>query len=922
MIRTFQKPIISKDIEVRWFNIKGEFGFVKKTAEDINQITAREERVIEIGLKKMLPIMESSFRYNKVLASFHSQYVPLQCRNKFYGILQLLYPQLMFDYRSNLKNFDLLDTSNVNYYKECGVNLVLHGSLRHYSGRQVLIWNRDEYNFDLMVYNVAKDKIEYKKTFTQVFSKADIYFLILCWILFFFGITFKAFNMHKEPIICFGLLGGFIYSLIIANSGLLGLLVPLIAIIFAVIPFVISLFIKNISKIRLFINLDVFITFFMAMIIIKKWAVCLFALIVILVGFKFLVRILRKMPYVKSMVKSLLNIEFFYLKNPIALESTLLNEGVRRKELSLYIKWIAASATIAIFISLLKTLTVPILQNCLETKYSLILWISQVIESAGKILFSELCVIIFVAVFCIRPVLVSELQVLSEKEKYVRLSKLQEIMQGADLFPLGNIIQALAWVSIFISFFLPIVNLQGLLAYFSSQGWEGCTPGMLTGIDIIASKGLPSSLYKPIYFYPFLLIPIAAAFGFVECLRFMQKPPPLILYGALMFFYYSAALIAVPILLFFPVRIGWPPILGKGVIFFYAGIILSHFGWLDFETIPRRKRWISGGIGSGCVFVLLGLIAFTLGKVSRRLVSKAKIDKVSFYDAFNAIGKSIDVIMLHSQKPSTKLAQPRDMIFIPEGPFIMGDIGNPFHEGDENTNPGRWIFLNGFYIDEHEVTNKEYSKFLEYVTIYGDSSYCHPEQPKGKDHTPTWWKDPGYYPAEWGFRDGETDDYPVIGVDWFDAYAYAKWAGKRLPTEAEWEKAARGINGRIYPWGNSFVKDTLVNSGPFTEEEKKEFDLYQYVSPVRAFPKGRSFWGCYDLLGNVANWCADYYADNFYEIMPSRNPYCIIPTGYRSVRGVLTWNTTLLGLNNMSRIGYTPLTRKNNLGFRCAIDGK
>lgn len=930
LIKTYQEPTVSRDIEVHWFSAKDRFGFSKHIANNIDQIIAREKRTIEIGLKLMLPSIKDSFENNRILASFHSEYTPRQCKDKFYGILQLLYPQMRFDYRSKLKSFNPLDTSNINYYKECKVNLVLHGSIRHYANRQFFIWHGDEYNFDLMVYNVDKNKIEYKNTFTLVFQKADIYFLIFCWVLFFFGITFKAFNLRKELMICLGLLAGFVFSLMVANSGAHSFLVPLIAIIFAAIPFIMSYLIKNISKIRLLISLDVFITFFVAMIIIKNWAIGFFALVVILVGFKFLVKILRKIPYIKSMVKSLLNVEIFYLENPLVLESVLLNtknnnnmqwNDIRKKEKAIYTKWIISSASIAILIGLLKILTEPLIQASLGTEYSLIFWGFCVIVSIGKVLFGELCVIIFVTVFCIRPVLISQLQQLSEKNKHVRINKTREIIRDADSFPLGNVIQAFAWLSLFIGFLLPFVNLQGFLAYFSSQSWIVCGPGMFTGIDIIAGKGIPISLYKPIYSYFFLLFPLVVAFGFVECLRFMQKPPSLILCTALKVFFLSAVLAVIFILLLFPLRIGWPPILGKGVIFFYIGIILSSFGWLSFETIPKRKELISTVIALGIFLALFGLIAFTFMKASKRLVNQAKFNKVRIYDRFDVIGKSIDFIVSPSQK-LPKISQPTGMRHVPEGPFLMGDIGNPYHEGDENTKPGRWIFLDGFYIDEHEVTNKEYSKFLKYVTIYGDSSCRHPAQPKGKDHTPTWWKEPGHYPVEWGFKDAETDDYPVIGVDWYDAYAYAKWAGKRIPSEAEWEKVARGINGRIYPWGNRFVKDTLVNSGPLTQEEKKVFDLYQYVSPVKAFPKGQSFWGCYDLLGNVANWCADYYTVNFYEVMPSNNPCCSIPTGYRSIRGLLTWNVTLLGLNNMSRSGSNSLTRSNNLGFRCAMDAK
>lgn len=171
------------------------------------------------------------------------------------------------------------------------------------------------------------------------------------------------------------------------------------------------------------------------------------------------------------------------------------------------------------------------------------------------------------------------------------------------------------------------------------------------------------------------------------------------------------------------------------------------------------------------------------------------------------------------------------LIEIPAGSFIMGSNDEG---GDEK--PMHTVYLRKYYIGKYEVT---VGQFKNYCGAIGKNM---PEQPK------------------WN----SGDNYPVVNVSWNDAMAYCEWAGLRLPTEAEWEKAARGTDGREYPWGNKW-DSSKCNS---TENG----DSYFYTSPVGSFPSGVSPYGLYDMAGNVWEWCNDWYDNDYYKITPRSNP--------------------------------------------------
>ena len=199
-------------------------------------------------------------------------------------------------------------------------------------------------------------------------------------------------------------------------------------------------------------------------------------------------------------------------------------------------------------------------------------------------------------------------------------------------------------------------------------------------------------------------------------------------------------------------------------------------------------------------------------------------------------------------------------IEIPAGEFIYQD--------------GKKIDLPKFYIDENEVTIGQYAKFLEFLKNNPEQAakFDSPDQPKGKSHIPSEWADmkeltppmPGYYTRakNWGkFREAALDvNSPVFGVDWFDAYAYAKWKGRRLPTEQEWEKAARGTDGRKFSWGND-ENPARANTGQDLDPNPKkggDKDGFKRWNPVDAKKGDKSPFGMVGASGNVSEWTSTY----------------------------------------------------------------
>jgi formylglycine-generating enzyme required for sulfatase activity len=256
------------------------------------------------------------------------------------------------------------------------------------------------------------------------------------------------------------------------------------------------------------------------------------------------------------------------------------------------------------------------------------------------------------------------------------------------------------------------------------------------------------------------------------------------------------------------------------------------------------------------------------------------------------------------------------MLLVPEGWFDMGSsepegeaayqLGKKYYADTEHASTERWwfkneqprhrVWLDAFYMDTYEVTVGEYQTFMQ--------STGHRSVP---DDVST------YAPAS---------NHPVVKVSWDDAVAYCQWAGKRLPTEAEWEKAARGEDGRIYPWGNTAISGRRANycdsQCPSDWKDLPENDGYRYTAPVGTYAAGKSPYGIYDLAGNVGEWVRDWYDTDYYRHSPDRNPVNESGASFRALRGG-SWYLWPVHLRATHRSRYRPDARLNNVGFRCVV---
>ncbi len=223
------------------------------------------------------------------------------------------------------------------------------------------------------------------------------------------------------------------------------------------------------------------------------------------------------------------------------------------------------------------------------------------------------------------------------------------------------------------------------------------------------------------------------------------------------------------------------------------------------------------------------------------------------------------------------------LVCVPAGDFIMGS-----NDGDGDEKPLHTVYLDAYWIDQTEVTNAMYALCVK-------AGVC-PLPPNAYNNVP---------------------NFPVIWVSWDDAKAYCEWAGRRLPSEAEWEKAARGTDGRKYPWGET-LSCTQANYGGV------KGSCVDYMTAVGSYSSYASPYGTFDMAGNVFEWVNDWYDYSYYAVSPSNNPTGPTSGQFRGRRGG-SWFSSLPTDDNVGtacRAYSLPYTRNGYVGFRCAVSAR
>lgn len=247
---------------------------------------------------------------------------------------------------------------------------------------------------------------------------------------------------------------------------------------------------------------------------------------------------------------------------------------------------------------------------------------------------------------------------------------------------------------------------------------------------------------------------------------------------------------------------------------------------------------------------------------------------------------------------------PDNMVSVPSGEFVRGS--NEY----DHEKPEQLIFLDAFEIAVYPVSNREFKAFID-KDGYNKEEFWTPEGWKWK------LEENISEPLYWHDRKWNGANFPVVGVCWYEVVAYANWLSKktrksyRLPSEAEWEKAARGTDGRRYPWGNNFDKN-LCNSNE---------SRLNRTSPLGLFHGGKSIYGCLDIVGNVDEWCADWYDEKYYRISPLKNPRGPSAGLNRVVRGG-SWRGDDRLCRAGSRYSYRPTLRDDFIGVRLVRERK
>jgi len=339
------------------------------------------------------------------------------------------------------------------------------------------------------------------------------------------------------------------------------------------------------------------------------------------------------------------------------------------------------------------------------------------------------------------------------------------------------------------------------------------------------------------------------------------------------------------------------PVMGK----------LENFGGTNISALEEKSK--GSKVSKKWSLTLIGILAvgFTIitllssNQTKKYLPVPTETNQVAVVETSNPIDTAqlakTSIIMItptqvenfvpNSGIGSTKISEidGMEMVYVPAGNFLMGNDRNDAYSHES---PLHKVYLDAYWIDKYEVTNAQYRKCEQ-------SGFCdRPNQVNSATHS-------SYY------EDLQFDEHPVVYVSWNDAQTYCQWAGRELPTEAQWEKAARGTDGGNYPWGNEAPTSKLLNYNSNAGD----------TAEVGSYPAGASPNGAMDMAGNVFEWVSDWYDANYYSISPLENPQGPINGNKRVIRGG-SWGSFEWDVRPSARNWIFPDGVGNVYGFRCS----
>ena len=301
-----------------------------------------------------------------------------------------------------------------------------------------------------------------------------------------------------------------------------------------------------------------------------------------------------------------------------------------------------------------------------------------------------------------------------------------------------------------------------------------------------------------------------------------------------------------------------------------------------------KRMWVVGAV-IGALLLMLGVLSLSLIGAAIKKAAAPVPSKTSTPTITSPSQPTLGIGSI-----MTREEDGMEMVYVPAGEFEMG--GNDADAWDDEK-PVHTVYLDSYWIDKYEVSNAQYAKCV----TAGDCT------------KPSY---TGSYTRSNYYGNPEYDDYPVIYVDWNQAKDYCQWAGGDLPTEAQWEKAARGTDGRAYPWGNESPTCQLTNFDQGSYENPNY--CVGDTSPVTDYEAGASPYGALNMAGNVWEWVNDWYGSNYYSTLPTRNPSGPTSGKYRVIRGG-SWYRDYRFIRAADRGSSNPTYTSLNLGFRCVL---